>query len=397
MAIRFDSYKTRQRKDGTKFKYNVVLAKAGIISYRRDGKIVRELLPPEELKKAAAIDSAIGMPVTDEHPAQMISPENYKDYLKGVILTAQIEDSDKEVLLSGDEAIYDSSLDAAIESGEKREVSTGRIVDIDPTPGIWDGQRYDAIQRELRFNHSAHTVSGKAGPGVGARQRFDSNEDVLIMDSNDADDPDGGTAGGKKGEGMNKKTYRSDSGDDISVTEEEFNILMAAKKRKDSGEPEPKPVEKEPGKGDSNSEGKKEVKTEDSNVALLQARLDAQDALIKELKKENGTFENRMDSAIKERSRLERLAGNIIPDVRLDSLSNRDIKLAVVSEKLPFNKEVKIDEIPDVRVDAQFEAAVDLARTAVFQPSKSSAVERVDAKTIEDYKNFDYTKGDDAK
>jgi hypothetical protein len=62
----------------------------------------------------------------------------------------------------------------AVEQG-KRELSCGYECELEEKPGVTaDGQRYDAIQRNIRGNHVALVTKGRAGPDV--RLRMDAND-----------------------------------------------------------------------------------------------------------------------------------------------------------------------------------------------------------------------------
>lgn len=53
-----------------------------------------------------------------------------------------------------------------VEDGQKREISAGYKYTPDPTPGTWQGQRYDIVMRDIVGNHCALVVAGRAGPTV---------------------------------------------------------------------------------------------------------------------------------------------------------------------------------------------------------------------------------------
>jgi hypothetical protein len=57
--------------------------------------------------------------------------------------------------------------------GGKRELSLGYKVDLDETPGVWEGQPYDAIQRNIRVNHLAVVPQGRAGNARLNLDRYD--------------------------------------------------------------------------------------------------------------------------------------------------------------------------------------------------------------------------------
>jgi hypothetical protein len=105
-----------------------------------------------------------GKAVTLEHPPEMLTAENTREYAVGFTGTEVVYDQGfvrVVVTLTDQEAI-----DAVLQ-GDAVEVSAGYEVDLDPTPGVApDGQPYDAVQRNIRCNHLAVTRRGRAGPEV---------------------------------------------------------------------------------------------------------------------------------------------------------------------------------------------------------------------------------------
>jgi hypothetical protein len=64
--------------------------------------------------------------------------------------------------------ITDSATIEALEAG-KSELSCGYTADVEFTPGLWNGQPYDAVQRNIRGNHVALVDAGRAGPACAIR------------------------------------------------------------------------------------------------------------------------------------------------------------------------------------------------------------------------------------
>src|SRR5690606_28507268 len=50
-----------------------------------------------------------------------------------------------------------------IESGERKEISLGYKCQLDPTPGTWNGESYDAVQKNIVVNHVALGPKGWGG------------------------------------------------------------------------------------------------------------------------------------------------------------------------------------------------------------------------------------------
>ena len=127
------------------------------------GRIFQVYRPGEELSTPDALASFRLMPIIDDHtmlgeghtPAEDVGVagvigENVK-FDRGV-MTANLK-------------IFSKALAQKIKNG-KTELSCGYRCVYDFTPGVWNGQPYDAIQRQIRANHLALVDEGRMGPEV---------------------------------------------------------------------------------------------------------------------------------------------------------------------------------------------------------------------------------------
>lgn len=138
-----------------------IVGRVGIQLYKNaDGTVRREFRPPEEVFKADSLNSFVGKPITDGHPAEMVNAKNAKSLLVGAIHTEGKQDGDNVV---AGITIHDADVIDKIIKGRKRELSLGYKVDIEEISGVWNGQEYDAIQRNIRINHLAIVPRGRAG------------------------------------------------------------------------------------------------------------------------------------------------------------------------------------------------------------------------------------------
>lgn len=147
------------------------VTRTGIFEYHRpDGSVQREYRPPEEVFHADAMQSLEDAPVTDLHPSEMVVPNNFQSLSRG----HSREPGRKDEFVTARLVVQDASLVKAIDAGERSEVSLGYTCDLDFTPGEINGEKYDAIQRGIRYNHVALGPKdwGRAGPDV--RIRLDS-------------------------------------------------------------------------------------------------------------------------------------------------------------------------------------------------------------------------------
>lgn len=145
------------------------VARTGILTYMQpDGTTRREYRPPEEVFKADSLASLNTVPVIDfvDHRA-LVTPDTFRQTIRGTstegrrdgkYVAAELRVEDRETL-------------DAIDRGERSDVSAGYVCRLDFTPGVFEGEPYDAVQRDIRFNHVALCPPnrGRSGPDVGLR------------------------------------------------------------------------------------------------------------------------------------------------------------------------------------------------------------------------------------
>ena len=154
-------------------------------------KIYQVYRPEEELSNPETIDSFKLLPWTDDHEmlgndADGLTPAEKKG-VHGVIGE---EVYFKDGYLLGNLKIFSQSMHDAIDDG-KKELSIGYRCLYELTPGVYDGQKYDAIQRDIRGNHLALVEEGRAGPEVAVQDSFkftlDKGLSMADMEKKDGD------------------------------------------------------------------------------------------------------------------------------------------------------------------------------------------------------------------
>ena len=130
-------------------------------------KIYQILRPAEELGSQECIDSFKLVPWIDEHELlgaaeRGLTPPEKKG-IHGVIGENVFF---KDGFLRGNVKMFSEKLSGKIESGDKKELSCGYRCNYDMTPGVFEGQRYDGVQRNIRGNHLALVKEGRMGPAV---------------------------------------------------------------------------------------------------------------------------------------------------------------------------------------------------------------------------------------
>lgn len=185
-----------------------ILTSVGIFEYMDHGNVRRELRLPEDVFSPESLNSYIGKPVVLTHDAGLIDKDNVADNQIGTILTKGERSGDD---VRAEIIIHDTD---AMKSAGLKELSLGYNLDLDETPGVWNGQRYDAVQKNIRINHLALVREARAGEQ--ARLNLDSRDGETIL------------TGGKN---MTKKTKKRTSRADAVLSDEEFQKAVEQYKK----------------------------------------------------------------------------------------------------------------------------------------------------------------------
>lgn len=183
------------------------ISKAGIFPYsgRQLGltgpdadRIFNVLRPPEELGDPECVESFKLLPWIDGHVmlgpvAQEMTDRALPAEKKGVQGVIGEEVFFKDGTLYANIKAFSSTLAALIQAG-KRELSAGYRCIYDMTAGVWNGLRYDAIQRNIRGNHLALVTEGRMGPDVAVMDHFTFTFDAKELEM--AEENKGGEGGG---------------------------------------------------------------------------------------------------------------------------------------------------------------------------------------------------------
>lgn len=150
-----------------------ILTSTGIFEYANpDGSLRRELRLPEDVFDRESLKSYRGKPVIITHDAGLVDKTNVHDASIGTILSDGYRDGND---VRANIVIHET--DEMKKSGFK-ELSLGYNLDLDETPGVWHGEHYDAIQKNIRINHLALVREARAGDQ--ARLNVDSKDGVTL-------------------------------------------------------------------------------------------------------------------------------------------------------------------------------------------------------------------------
>ncbi len=166
------------------------IARTGVQVYTdQHGKTVREYRPPETVFAAESLETLGSIPVTVGHPPMGVTPLNHRELSVGHVTDAPpgrrqdgvAEWVDTALVVSDGETLQ--RIDLPDEHPRAlREVSMGYLAEVELTPGVTPGgEHYDAVQKNVRFNHLALLPTGHARAGSGARLRLDGNQEPIML------------------------------------------------------------------------------------------------------------------------------------------------------------------------------------------------------------------------
>ena len=341
-----------------------IVSNVGVFTYiLEDGTVRRELRLPEEVFALDSIKSLTMKPVTNDHPKEIVTIENIKQYQVGITGTnpavpAQWADGtpkNPEFLylpghpgvppvgdtyhLAIDMVIQDESTIGAVLEG-KRALSCGYTADLEMAAGVWCGIPYDAIQRNIRYNHVAIVDVARAGDA--ARIRIDAAQSgvaMMVVQKTTQEEP--------------MKTIKLD-GVEYQAEAEVIKVLTQ------------RTTEVEQLKTDA-AEVQKKLEKAEADRDTLQARVDAAEKELKELKDAEASKE-RVDAAVKSRMELMAKATQAGVELKGDE-DDRQIKEAVIMKAYPT---LSLDGRSDDYVQACFDnATTDLHKEDTIDDEKS--------------------------
>ncbi len=161
-------------------KADAFLTRAGIFEYPMPRGQLRELRSDREVFDEASLETLKMKPVTDDHPVKdghriLVTPENVREFTFGHVGEKFSRVDSK---LRASVMITDGRLIKSVQGG-RSQLSCGYICDLVFEGGEFDGKRYDAQQRHIRYNHVAVVADGRAGPEVA--MRVDSADGVFMV------------------------------------------------------------------------------------------------------------------------------------------------------------------------------------------------------------------------
>jgi len=144
-----------------------------MIGGKDPSKIYYVLRPEEELSRKDTLDSLRLMPIVDDH--EMLGNGETPAEKKGVhgVVGEKVYYDSKAKQIKGNLKIHSSGLMDKIDNQGKKDLSAGYRADHDFIAGTFEGKDYDAIQKNIVFNHLALVDSGRMGSGVAVLDQDD--------------------------------------------------------------------------------------------------------------------------------------------------------------------------------------------------------------------------------
>ena len=284
--------------------------------------------PEEEVFSPSSLSSFANKIVTDNHPPVLVDSKNSKEYSVGFAGPEVTKDGDfaKTIL-----HITDADAIAKIESG-KVELSNGYTADIDWTPGVApNGEKYDAIQKNIKGNHIAIVERGRAGADCRLADNLPTQGDTVIMAKITID------------------------GIDFEVDNQAAQAVGKLQARLKDAEMETQTeAEKKKAKADELEMAKKEAKTKEDE---LKAEVDAA--------KEKIPTADSLDKMVEDRSTLVDSVLAVMPEIEWKGKDAATLRSEVIAAKCP---DIQMDsaEVSADYIKARFDI---LVADAVKNPS----------------------------
>lgn len=327
---------------------DAVITRAGVFKYLSENGTPRfELRHPDDVFKEDSLSTLKMKPVTNRHPwFGVVKSDNSKQVQIGMTgETVSVENPYiiSSIIVTDAKSIRD--IDAGIQ-----QLSAGYKCDVVEESGVFEGKPYQYRQKNIKYNHVALCEVGRAGEV--ARLNLDSEDDldILVTDSEDSQST--------RSRPMVKLVLDSC---EYEVPQEVLNGFNKLR-------------------GD-NADLVKQVGTITTEKDTLKAEFDTTKVKLDAFEKRD--FAKEMADAVQARLALVTSVSDILPkETKLDSMSDLEIKTAVVAKEFPT---LKLDDKNETYISACFEAAVvskkdqKRADAAAANRAKSTPADKNDA------------------
>lgn len=309
-----------------------VVTNIGVFPYlNKDGTIRNELRLPEEVMDTESINSLCMKPVSNEHPAELvIDTENIKKHQVGFTGSEIQNDS---YYISAPITITDKQAIDDVKNG-KRALSAGYSLILEEKSGTWMGVHYDAIQKNIRYNHVAIVDRGRAGDAAKIRMDGYDNTSYYISWKNDS-----GNNKEKEAQKVSDLKKITIDGVDYNAEAEVIKTINGLQKKVDS-------LNKE---FDA-------LKTEKTKI---EADRDTLKEKVDQLKKE-AADENKINALVNRRIRI--LTAAEMASISVDGKSEIEIMKDVI---LKVSPKAVLDRKDSIYIEARFDGVLEQLETKI--------------------------------
>lgn len=366
--------------------------RTGVFVYRfADGTEQRELRHPEDVFAPESVASLQMVPICDGHPEGDVTIDNAGDLIRGYVGSSVSIDGQR--FLRSDILLTDRAVIDGVKAG-RNQVSCGYTSDVVEEVGEYEGEAYDARQRNIRYNHlAANIVQGRAGPDVKIRT---DRRDAICVGRPQANDTNERRCDGVEEQPMTvPATLRKIRVHkiDVDVSEPAAQAIEAeiAEHKAKIAE-----LEKKLGEMAGAVDASKAVAAEATKQAdAAKGKADELTAQIATIKAERGD-EKKVHELARARAKLLSVAGDVLDAKaakKLDAMTDDEIRKAVV---LAVNPKANLEGKSAEYVAARFDMAIETLKESPIEgrdvrDAREDEGEREDAADVddEDMKRFD--------
>ncbi len=308
------------------------LTRIGVLPYTlADGSVRHELRHPDEVFNTDSLATLQSAPVTNiDYHRGLIGLHNWKEASLGH--TENVRSDARYV--EGELVINDAATATHVENGQLADISCGYECKLDFTPGVFEGEHYDAIQRTIRYNHVAVLPKGRGRAGTDVGVRLDSTDALCVEEETDM-----------KTIRMDGKDFEVGSDAHLAKIDELHAVALkqataeAVKFKADAAE---------------------ELVTTKKQLDEAQAKFDAKtkdaEKLAADLEEEKGAKgAARVRSRLKLLQRAAKFLTEEDDEEKMDGLSDREVMVKVINADANW-KEEKFDGKSDDYVQALFDS-----------------------------------------
>jgi hypothetical protein len=319
----------------------------GVFSYMHpDGTIVKELRLPDEVFNADSMESLKMKPITMDHPNMAVTADTIKNVQVG--MTGTVPVNGDNIYLAIDMIITDTDTIKEIKAG-KNFLSCGYSCDVESVTGRWLGMEYDAIQKNIRYNHVSIVDAPRAGETAKIRiDHMDAVDAIQVETTEEVTMPD--------------KAVETVKSDEIKSAVKEAVVEI---------------------KTDELTAKIDEMQKSYDALVVQKTELEAERDTLKDkadgLQKQVDEFKNAkideavIKSAVSQRLKIIDIARNAEVEVKED-MSDADIKKNVIMKIFP---KANLDGRDQVYIDARFDGAVE-----TMESRNDAAMREANADTV---------------